>query len=345
MSTDKLDHQYYVLHNGVISNSKDLREKHYERGITYSTEIIKGFTAVSTGKVYQNDVVWNDSESLAVETALAMEGKKYTIATEGAAAVIGLKVIGDRVIERFFYRNDHHPLMFHEDKQMITLTTLGSGTLVPDTMVQKLDPHAGFSRYGDGIAVPKSFTYKNFYSSRDAEFYRTHKWDNTSKSYVPIEDKTHTLTLNGLVKSPIGFSQPYTDADNLVEASINFGPEDDNDMDGYKDDPIPAFRRLGEIARELNVMEKRLQNGGMHFVEQMTVDTLWEEFNDAADIEKTLKETVDEMDNFIKDGEPSEQMYNERENIETRRNRISDYVTTLGNEINIREAMQERMSK
>jgi hypothetical protein len=127
------DYRYLIAHNGVIRNTKELKEAHEKLGIKYKTEITEGFMPAASGVFYTTRTIWNDSESIAIETALVIEGKKETIDTQGAAAVIGFRLQGDRVVDRFAYRNYIHPLAYHNDQAMTEITTLGRG--VPITVL------------------------------------------------------------------------------------------------------------------------------------------------------------------------------------------------------------------
>lgn len=172
-----LNHQYFIAHNGVIRNDDDLKKKHEALGIEYATEITKAFVVNSTGKYYkEKETRWNDSESLAIETALAVDGYKKTIDTEGYAAVIGLQTKGPRVVSRFFYRNQN-PLNFQEDSTMIQITSEGAGDKVAPWKVQKLKQGGGFEAME--IFAPEIFKYAG-----------TKVWNHEKKQF---EDKQSPL--------------------------------------------------------------------------------------------------------------------------------------------------------
>ncbi len=137
-----LDHQYFVAHNGVIRNTNELHEAHEKLGIEYSSEMLKAFVS-KQGEQYIHGIAWNDSESLAIETALALDGKKKQIDTEGPAAVIGLQTKGKKVVNRFFFRNSLNPLKWHEDKVMITITSMGNGEVVLPEKIYKIQESGG----------------------------------------------------------------------------------------------------------------------------------------------------------------------------------------------------------
>lgn len=352
-----LTHQYFVLHNGVIKNTKDLREGHYKLGIPYTTEIMKGFTALKTQKLYHTELAWNDSESLAIETALAMDGLKKTIDTEGAAAVMGVKTNGLNVTDRFFFRNENHPLMYHEDKVMVTVTTLGSGTLVPATSIQRIKEGGGYERYGVmPILAPKGYTYTQP-DMRSKNFYEENEWDQTLKRYVP-KAKVLPLDREPTFPSNMGFgagmrrvgefllpSTTKVDRDRVGEVpTLQFGEQDE--LDGRPDDDdvdvVFGIQSLDTIMDELNTIQSRIRKG-YDFLDHMTRGVLEAEYENAVEIEDVLKKAIVEMDAVMESMEPTDEMEYQREKISERLVRITDYITRLTNEITIRESMEARM--
>lgn len=153
-------YQYYVAHNGIISNHSFLRTRHLDEGFVYRTEVLtKQFVQKS---VYVQQLEWNDSEALAIETALALENKKTTIDTEGAAAVIVLQVKNNQVINRFAYRNLGNPLNYHKDKKGIVLSSEGEGTTLNTYSVYRILDN-GDKEEVKGIVSPisyQSYPYK-----------------------------------------------------------------------------------------------------------------------------------------------------------------------------------------
>lgn len=143
----KLDHTYFVAHNGVMHDVDRLKEEHEKLGFKYNTEVAS-FVETFTGKRYLVGTKWNDSETLAIEVALMLDGKKRSIETTGAAAVIGLKVSkeGD-ILERFFFRNSSNPLLFHEDGTLTVLSSEGNGTKVDTLDVNTLNPEGGYTSH------------------------------------------------------------------------------------------------------------------------------------------------------------------------------------------------------
>ena len=102
-------HRYYLIHNGIIQNDMELKEKHEQMGIKYTTQ--------QTGRYrsYWGDMEerseFNDSEALAHEVALFLEGKQKKIEAQGDITFICLETDSDNhVLKLHFARNDGSPL-------------------------------------------------------------------------------------------------------------------------------------------------------------------------------------------------------------------------------------------
>ncbi len=197
----------FLRHNGVIRNTNELHEAHEKLGIEYSSEMLKAFVT-KNGDQYVHGVAWNDSESLAIETALALDGKKKQIETEGPAAVIGLQTKGKKVINRFFFRNTLNPLKWHEDKVMISITSNGAGEVILPGDIYKINEKGG----GYGIIsekFPQFLSYKptpvvTTYHSRghweDGAWVRNE--DDTTMGYLRSGMKSVSEVVSGVMGLP-----------------------------------------------------------------------------------------------------------------------------------------------
>ncbi len=130
---------YYVIHNGVISNTTELKPKHEAAGFIYQTLIQ---TIVKTRLSEDVSENWNDSESLAIETALFLEGKKETLDFTGSAALIAFQVKKDtkEINAVFFGRNYQNPLKLEETEEFLCLSSEGTGTVIEPGKMFRLNP-------------------------------------------------------------------------------------------------------------------------------------------------------------------------------------------------------------
>lgn len=126
IANQELKHNYYVVHNGVISNDEALKEVHLKRGYTYQTEI-KTQYRTRKGHVYTEEVVFNDSEAFAIELARTIEGLQPACMAEGAIAYIAYQVdkTSGKVLNVYFGTNGGNPLTMQWDKNFICIASEG----------------------------------------------------------------------------------------------------------------------------------------------------------------------------------------------------------------------------
>lgn len=135
VSNKKLSHDYYLAHNGIITNDTSLRDRHIKEGYTYTTEIQTQI--ITKGKTYLEPLTWNDSESLAVEVAQYLDGKSDKIDTSGSVAFVCYQVSKKtrKPTGLYFARNEGNPLKMMLNSQFFSLTSEGEGqNIAPDTL-------------------------------------------------------------------------------------------------------------------------------------------------------------------------------------------------------------------
>jgi len=224
IESDLLEHQYFVGHNGTIRNTSQLKDAHEKMGFEYSSETLKAFIS-KNGEQHIHGVAWNDSESIAIETALALDGKKLVVDTEGPAAVIGLQTKGKKVINRFFFRNNLNPLKFHEDKIMITITSMGEGAVIPPEKIFKLNPSGGYSviseKFLPFLSYKPTVNYGG-HSGRTGGHWENGKWvldddpNETVMGFLGNRARKISDILVGLPQAP--------SRDEIDEQDIHYGP-------------------------------------------------------------------------------------------------------------------------
>lgn len=114
---DVFEHNYIVVHNGVLWNEDELRTEHEKMGIDYISE--------------QEDGSYNDSEALAYDLARYVEGQVDHISSEGSIAFIMIQRNKKGTpTAMFFGRNTGNPLMLDVTDEDITLSSEGAGELI-----------------------------------------------------------------------------------------------------------------------------------------------------------------------------------------------------------------------
>jgi hypothetical protein len=129
------DRRYYFVHNGVIQNAYDLKEKHEKLGIKYSSEEGNSF---------------NDSEALAWDFCLWLNGRQGKIDARGSVAFVCLEVDTktNRAERLYFYRNSAARLKVYRDSSLLVIASQGNYAPVPENQLCFWDYRKGqISRY------------------------------------------------------------------------------------------------------------------------------------------------------------------------------------------------------
>lgn len=178
-SGDNYDHNYLLVHNGVISNRFDLYEEHSKKyNIDYSTRY---------DWKDENDKAWynfNDSESLLHELALYLEGDKTAqeFIPKGTMAFVLLKMDkNNKPLDMYWGRNYGNPLHYKCDENQMILSSEGDGAMVE---VDKLFRY----NYEKNLITEIDLEFKSNYSTYD---YGVRK---------PRENKGRIFTVHNLDK-------------------------------------------------------------------------------------------------------------------------------------------------
>lgn len=193
ISHASLEHDYYIIHNGIISNDDAMKKKHEEMGIEYSTAIRKSISYEVYGKVYKEEItnLYNDSECLGYEIALTLEGKQKEVEAKGAAAVIMLECTKEgKVLNLHYVRNASNPMKRERKDAFFALKSEGPGEDVPIDMLHTIDYASGVeTRRAFSIPLNMSTTYGMGYTY---DKYMGEEYWNDVRSYskrTPKEDK------------------------------------------------------------------------------------------------------------------------------------------------------------
>ena len=120
VSNQSLKYDYYIVHNGIISNPDELKKSHLKLGFIYTTRIV---TKTETIKTVYSQECYNDSEAFAIDFALSLENSKE-IKSSGSIAFIALQVNKiNKTVENIYYgRNHGNTLHIEEDKTFFALS-------------------------------------------------------------------------------------------------------------------------------------------------------------------------------------------------------------------------------
>lgn len=183
------DNQYILVHNGHVSNAYELQEEHEKLGIQYQSIL--------------QDGTFNDSEALAWDFALTIEGKQDELEAYGGIAFICLKLHKGKP-ERLYFGRNHNPLNLKRDKNSISLSSEGEGEMIEPQVLYNY--HYASNRLTNRRFAIPSYTYTNSYSgsaynSQYDKWYNDDYddsdlvWDYQNHCYVPRSESTQTTLI------------------------------------------------------------------------------------------------------------------------------------------------------
>lgn len=130
VSNPLLRYDYYVVHNGVITNDDELKEKHEKLGYLYTTELKQQWVSRHR-EIVEETTKFNDSESLAIELARDLDGEKKGLQNvRGSIAFVCMQVNKStkEVVRTYFGRNSSNPLKYNlVFNAYILVSSLGEG--------------------------------------------------------------------------------------------------------------------------------------------------------------------------------------------------------------------------
>jgi hypothetical protein len=297
VSNKELKHDYYIAHNGIITNAASLKAKHEALGYVYNTEFSEDLTATySDGTVehiQSNTTVFNDSEALAIELARYLEGISDTVATTGGAAFWGVKLEKgtSRVVNIFVGKNAGRDLKQEIDKKWFVISSQTGRDLKPMVIHQvDLKTHAitelplpideakpVTTNYGfrDKSKETLSLPYRAPVTSRNVHTETSFK---NKKSYINSYDNlcnafyTHEQAIDSGVPFtefftsfyqghkyfvPIKFVQYQDNRLTLDELMSEAYTKDEDPTDKLVDEHNKALERLEALARKYAKIEIR----------------------------------------------------------------------------------------
>lgn len=142
VNNEILDYDYFVIHNGVLSNEDELKTEYEGMGFKYTTDIKKKTTMEIGGKVVSEEetIGFNDSESFAIDLALYLDGKKNTIDSRGSIAFICYQAYKDGRVKSIHYgRNSGNPLIVEDNNDVFFLKSTGSGKEIEEDTLYTID--------------------------------------------------------------------------------------------------------------------------------------------------------------------------------------------------------------
>jgi predicted glutamine amidotransferase len=147
VDNNMLKHKYYIIHNGVLQNEDYLKKQHEALGFTYTTEYehksLLKFKDKSR-ELSTTETGFNDSESMAIDFALFIEGHNKSMESRGSIAFIALQCDKENSVKKIIYgHNSGSPMMVEDTTKnkegMFFIKSSGNGIAVPEDKIYVLD--------------------------------------------------------------------------------------------------------------------------------------------------------------------------------------------------------------
>lgn len=193
VANELLTHSYLVVHNGVVGNAEELKTKHETLGFKYTTEHTEKYGGTYPGYPGRTEVKFNDSEALAIELALFIEGKIHTIGTFSNAAFIIVQI--DKTVinaSKIFYGRRGNPLMMSKTRGSLRLSSEGSGNEVEEGHLYSFDV-----KDADMKLTKKKLPFKEFVQTKTVpttEGRKLFNEDGTIKTTTELATTTEVKT-------------------------------------------------------------------------------------------------------------------------------------------------------
>lgn len=195
VSHSELECDYYLAHNGVITNPLSLQIKHNDLGYDYTTEHrvyeVAEFKDKSKTEMLGKPVTkFNDSESLAIEFARYVEGLTSKIDTTGGVAfwAVSLEKGTNNVIDIYFGKNHGRDLCKSNNNKWLVVTSQ-TGSDIEPMILSKVDVKTlSISEFDLDIDTAKPPEIKKI-------GYNTNAYDHmapTTGKIILVKDKEYT---------------------------------------------------------------------------------------------------------------------------------------------------------
>lgn len=243
--------QYILVHNGHISNSKDLYKEHLEKGITYKSLL--------------DDGTFNDSESLLWDLSLYLEGKQDKLTVTGGIAFVCLKLVNKKLVNMYFGRNSN-PLNLLRTKDGLSLSSEGEGEAIESNMLYTYGYKSNYLT-SKKLEIPQWRTVEH--NSADSD------WGFRYGTYTPIKYIPAT----------------YEDDDDYVKNNQCYTsyPDDfEDELEFQRYNYVPTDKDVQDTLFDYLIRAKGVFETAYWLAETDYCDTMELDFMDCDDIQKSI---------------------------------------------------------
>lgn len=293
---ESLRYDYVVVHNGVISNADALKKQFEKEKFVYSTEMFSGY--YQHNRFYRDDypkVKFNDSESLAIDLALAIENGKEKTESYGSIAFIALQIekTTRRAVRLYFGRNDRSPLNLNFTDHIMTLSSAGAGVEVKPHKLHYYDYSTdGFftveGNFQIGALTTAVVPAKHYHVDVLNE-----KYDPTTKTWIPKTEEDR------IYENEMGFNTRRlplrdTEPDLRDMADIDFDGGDENfgtrgdektPIEGYPD----GLTFKHSLGQQIFYTEQEMEFYYINLIDDLE---FWKKYKKDADREKNAEDAA-----------------------------------------------------
>lgn len=242
VSNKKLKYDYVGVHNGVLTNHKELKVVHEKEGYSYTTELHNGVWCEAENMFYYDrgeTTCFNDSEALIIDLAQAIESGADKIMARGSIAFIILQIDKEtKKPVKMFYGRNTNPLMMEVEHSHIKISSMGSGSEVEPHKLHCYDYVTGeiitvrdFQVGEKPIAsrFVSQTTEGHAHSAKDYNYAPGKEWNHALGLYVWPKRQEAGFDTSRMRELPA----PVTAFDPDNEPSYDFTP-----VPGYEDKPF-----------------------------------------------------------------------------------------------------------
>lgn len=277
-SKNRYEHNYVMVHNGVIWNEYEVAKKQIENGISYISK--------------QPDGKFNDSEVLLYDLADVIEGEKDTLDVEGSIAFVMVQLDKDGNRKALFFgRNTDSPLIFNKYKGGFSLTSEGEGEKIDANRLFKYDYKT--KEFSSTYLYIPSYTYMKQYDYRDYDYYGSRYED-----YYLTDSQSTTFSRGDYEPKAVGYNKDgkSIDIDGYIipELSSSSLSVTETALERHKDSSMSGYI-ISEISNALRYDMNYCEDGAIHFGELLLDDMR----NELKTLESTFEDNPSDDDDSI----------------------------------------------
>lgn len=250
----KLKFDYYVVHNGIISNDEDLKKVHQKEKFVYTTSIKKQW--ITKGNTYSSEI-FNDSEAMAIDLAKSIESGE-PMKSKGSIAVIALQVDKKtkKAIALYYGHNNGNPLKIENAGDLFGISSESGKDLKVDVLYRY--------DYSTGDISETKRDIGNYYPNYSAYGYGSNRDDDYGVPNFGYWDEETGVWVDTTPLNRCGINFPDR-LENNDEVDDEFEYEWDEMMDDL-DDKISEAKRSGDWD-EVSKLESEKETMENHFAE------------------------------------------------------------------------------